>query len=755
VATPGQKTTGAVEVVESKLAVPSVRPGLVSRRSLLRQLASVREARVISVVAPAGYGKTTLLAQWAARDRRPFAWLSLEHRDNDPAVLSAQLAAALDRIEPTALRALTAARRSTWTAVLPRLVTALASTSGPIVLVLDDVHHLHDRDCLELLAELAGYVPIGSQLVLGGRSALPAIARIRASGELVEVGSRDLALSDAEAQRLLSAARLQVDEAEVSDLNARAEGWAAGLYLAALSRQERAESPAPPELRGDDRYVTDYLRSEHLSRLTRREVRFLIRSSVLERMSGPICDAVLERNDSARMLEALERRNLFVVALDRSRRWYRFHRLFRDMLRSELERREPELVAELHRRASAWYERNGLPEAAVEHASAAGDLEGVARLVCTAAFPAYRSGRVATVERWLALFDDPALRERYPAVSAIGAWTYYGVYDLTERWADAVERSRYDGPMPDGSASLRPWAAVVRTMRFREGLDGMRADAELALAELPSTSPWRATALFHLAASLLFTGEIESADAVFGQAADALAAAGGTTGLAIMQLERALLAMARDDIAAAEALVAEARELIEGGGPSQRRAEAILLAASARLAVRLGRPAEARDDVVRAERLRAELRAGPPWFSLQVMLELARSHLALADVDGAKALYRESQDVLRRHSGLGTLVGQLDELGAQLTDFSAPASGWVATLTDAELRLLPFLGTHLTFREIGERLFVSRNTVKTQAISVYRKLGASSRSQAIDRAAELGLVEIGVVSPRVDFTPTG
>ncbi len=713
------------------------------------------------MVAPAGYGKTTLLAQWDAADRRPFAWVSLDASDNDPVVLLTYVASALDAvdpIEPKVFKGVASAGDTLWSTALPRLGSALASMREPIVLVLDDIHELHDPRAIDALAALSLHVPSGSQLVLSGRSEadLP-LARFRAGGELLEIGPAELALTDSQARALMATAGVALSDADVGELNARAEGWVAGLYLAALSFQQSSERPSVSAFAGDDRFVTDYLRSEHLSRLKPKVVEFLTRTSILERMIAPLCDAVLERHDSARSLATLENANLFVVPLDHNRGWYRYHHLFRDMLQSELARREPDMVAELHRRAAAWCEANDLADWAIKHAAAAGDLDTVAALVAANAFPFYRTGRVATVERWLSAFADPELLERYPAVAVFGTWLHAlrGRPDEAERWAFAVESSGYEGPMPDGSSSLRPWAAMVRALMCRHGIAEMRADAELAISELSPRSPWLPVAMLLRGVGALLGGDLEEADSMLNEAAEAAAIGGATYAGVVAHSERALLALGRGDLDAAEAELARAHAFVKDGAQTEYVVMAILFAASARVALARRRGARARDDLLGAQRVRPMLTRALSWLAVQSLLELTRAHLALGDGEGARTLFLDADDVLDRRPDLGTLVEHATELREELAAFSEQASGWASTLTTAELRLLPLLTTHLSFREIAERLFISRNTVKTQAISVYRKLDATSRSEAIERAIELGLVDEALAPRPLDFTRTG
>lgn len=751
------------EILRSKLAIPSLRSGLVRRTALVNKLRANSDARVVRVTAPPGYGKTTLLAQWAARDQRPFAWVSLERRDNDPVALLTYIAAALNEIhsvEPAVFRAAASASDSLWSTGVPRVGAALASTTEPIVLVLDDVDKLHDQNCLDALLPLTKSLSQGSQLALSGRSeaALP-LARLRAAGRLHEIGSADLSLSNAEARSLLSAAGVAVSEADAAELNERAEGWAAGLYLAALVIQESNVSAAEAitSFSGTDRFVVDYFRSENLSRLKRSDVEFLTRTSILDRMCGPLCDAVTEKRGSARRLHALEEANLFLVPLDHRREWFRFHHLFQDMLRAELERTELALIPTLHARAAAWYERNGVSEAAIEHAFAAGDIEQAARLVSTHALPYFRGGRGVTVERWFRRFDEPDILARYPAVAAFGAWVnaLRGRPEVAERFTFALEHTANDGQMPDGTASARPWAALVRAMMCRRGVSVMRTDAEESLEGLAPTSYWRPSALLLIAIGALLEDDVETAEELLTRTAEDALGSGAIYAGVVAHSELALLALEQRDPKRAETELRHAADFLRNQPVEDYLPAAIKLAASARLALERRQSATARELLTTTTRMRPNLSRAIPWFGVQTRLELARVHLGLADVDGARTLLREADDVIRERPELGTLIDQAAELRRSVSNAIGIGDGWPSTLTAAELRLLPLLTTHLSFREIAQRLYVSRNTVKSQAISVYRKLDASSRSEAIERAVSLGLVDAPVPAARDVFTPTG
>jgi LuxR family transcriptional regulator, maltose regulon positive regulatory protein len=626
-----------------------------------------------------------------------------------------------------------------------------------VVLVLDDLHELQNDECLDGLAALARHVPRGSLLVLSGRAeARLGLAKLRAAGELLELGAPALALNDAEAHRLLTAAGLDVSEQQAKALNEHAEGWAAGLYLAALAL-EGEDLASPPAFRGDDRFVADYMRDEHLSRLAPGQVEFLTRTSVLDRMCGALCDAVLERGDSARMLEELEAANLLVVPLDRRRRWFRYHHLFQEMLAAELERREPELVATLNARAALWCEESGDLEAAVEYRAAAGDFDEVSRLFMTLAFPYYRGGRITTVERWLDLFDESGLLERYPGVAVFGVWMHAlrGRPEVADRWALAAQASGFEAElMPDGSP-FAAWSAILSALLCRRGVEQMRKDAEFATARLTPASPWLPISLVLQGAAALFCADEAAAEPLLTAAAEAAETAGAVYAGVVARCELALLALGRGDLESAAVDAASASALVEDAPSADYVITGLLLATNARLTIAQGQGVRARQQLVAAQRVRPALTYGLSWFAVQTQLELAKAHLALSDVRGAATLYHEAEEILRRRPRLGTLVEQAELVRGELLTVRDEESGWASTLTAAELRLLPLLTTHLSFREIAERLYVSRNTVKTQAISVYRKLDASSRSEAIERAVHLGLVDAAPASRTPDFTRTG
>lgn len=716
--------------------------GSIPRTALVNRLRTPAAGPVVTMVAPAGYGKTTVLTQWAERDDRPFAWVSCDAED-DARRLCLRIASALGQsgsLDGPVLASIRA-RRSPAVAVR-ELVDAFASLSRPAVLVLDGAHLIRKNGCAEIVAALALHVPNGSTLALAGR-ALPRgpIARLRAGGSLFEVGSEALALTRRDTERLARGLGVELDADRLDELAERSEGWPTGVYLAALALKNGDVGASVPG--GDDRFVSEYFDFELLSRLGAKDIRFLTRTSVLDVMCGPLCDAVLESEGAARKLETLFTANLFLVALDRGRRSYRYHREFRDFLRAELERREPTIVPLLYRRASAWCEEHGEPEAAIAYARAAGDIDRVASLVGQHTLAAWAAGKRETVETWLGWFDESFDLTDHPEIAVLEAWAHglAGRSALSERWLALAERAMLRKPLGDGSASIEPWLAVVRATHCAGGVQQMQADAELALRELGPASGWRPSALVLRGAAHLLLGEDDAADVAMADAAEEAESVGVVSSRIVALSERSLLAAARGDEERAGRLALEARALVEDRGLEGDGRSALALAVSARREAHRGNLERAKSDLELARLLEPQLTRARPWYAVQTALELAQVHLSILDATRARAWLAAADEILLRRPDLGVLVPRRAELSEQLEQVAAAQDEKVSTLTPAELRLLPLLATYLSFREIGEHLFVSRNTVKTQAISVYRKLGVSSRSEAIERACELGLVD--------------
>jgi LuxR family transcriptional regulator, maltose regulon positive regulatory protein len=445
-----------------------------------------------------------------------------------------------------------------------------------------------------------------------------------------------------------------------------------------------------------------------------------------------------------------------VVPLDRRGEWYRYHHLFGQLLRDELERSEPDLVPALNARAMAWCIAHDLPEEAVVYGRAAGETGSVAGLVDALVLPAYYDGRMETAEEWLSWFGDDELAD-YPALAVYGAWfrVLTGRPEEAERWLALADGATSAIPLSDGSATIAPWIATLRAHMMGAGADHALADANLALDQLSSESGWISVAVLARGLAHALLGETERAAEDFAATIDTGLASGAFEDVFVAQAQLALLAARQGAWGDASRHARTAQALVEEKGLGDYSTSSIAHVATARVALHEARHDDARAALARAHRLRPLLDHGLPWLTIQVGLELARAHLALGEAAAARTVFRETEDVLELRPDLGSLAEEMQDLRDHLAATSEPGGAWAMSLTNAELRLLPYLATHLTVPEIATRLFISRNTVKTEAVSIYRKLSASSRSEAIERAVEVGLLESPFYSTAANLTQEG
>jgi LuxR family transcriptional regulator, maltose regulon positive regulatory protein len=469
--TPSAPAAGERDVLlATKLHIPRPRPGFLARPRLRERLTRATARDLTLVCAPAGFGKTSLLGEWARTLRRPVAWLSLDQGDSDPARFWRYVAAALDQVRPGIGRQvaglLHGAQQPPLEAVLTAIVNHLAAAPDEVVLILDDYHLIQAPAVHDSLAVLLERMPPSLRLVVASRADPPLpLARLRGRGQPAEVRQRDLRFTLEETAALLETATgVELPADTLAALAARTEGWVAGLQLAGLSLQRHAD-PASfvAAFSGSHRYVLDYLTEEVLARQPEHLVRFLVETSILERLSGPLCDAVTGRTDSQRLLEQVERANLFLIPLDEVRGWWRYHHLFADLLRARLQQTDPARAAELHRAAAAWCEAHGLGDDAIRHALAANDHEWVLRVVEQHVTAAMARSEGATLARWLAALPAEVLRSQ-PRLCLLRAYRAVtdGQPDALRHWLDDAERAFADSggaaPAPSEPAQ-EDWAA--------------------------------------------------------------------------------------------------------------------------------------------------------------------------------------------------------------------------------------------------------------------------------------------------------
>src|SRR5215211_3567996 len=523
-------------LLATKLHVPRTRPGFVVRPRLADRLAPAHEGELTLVCAPAGFGKTALLADWARRDPRPVAWLSLEEADNDPVRFWRHAAAALDTVRPGIAERVAALLQgglqpTSFEAVVTTLVNELAGVTEEVALVLDDYHLIQAPQVHQSLGFLLEHLPACLRLVLTSRADPPLpLARLRARGQLAELRERDLRFSPQEAAELLRiAVGPDLPEAAIAVLADRTEGWVAGLQLAALSLQGRGDIAIFVEgFSGSHRYVLDYLAEEVLDRQPDHLVRFLLETSVLERLCGPLSDAVTGRTDSQQLLEQVERASLFLLPLDEVRGWWRYHHLFADLLRARLVQEQPDRVPELHRAAAAWCQEHGLVDDAIRHSLAAGDAERAARLIEQHSDALLWRSEDATLRRWLQALPAELVRSRprlclAQAVAAITAVRLEAAASLLD---DAERALAARGDQPEEPfepsvgrttsllANVPAAIALVRAMlaRLRGDAERTTAFSQQALAQLGERDWLRSFAEHYLAIADWLRGRLVEAE---------------------------------------------------------------------------------------------------------------------------------------------------------------------------------------------------------------------------------------------------
>ena len=720
------------------------REGLIERPRLLAILNEGRDVPVVTVVAPAGYGKTSLLAEWTAQESRPSVWLACEDWHADPVVFLHDLFAPLKAIEPfddIFARGLTPPDGDLVSCVLPVLAVSLERRSQPFALVIDDAHAIADQPSLEVLSIIAEHLPHGSQLVVASRRplALPT-GRLRAHRALLELGPSDLAMTGTEAVQLIGVAGVPCGLSESQALVERTEGWPAGLYLAALCA---SEEPDPQEslaaFNGDRLVVADYLRDEFLHDLDSRQLDFLVLTSVCTQLTGPLCDALLGRADSVQVLDDLIGAGFPLLTCDRHS--YRLHRLLREMLSGELHHAQPARKAELHLRASDFLAAQGEFDSSIDHAVAAGDARRVGDLLW-GQLPHYISeGRNDFVQDRLARFSPGAISS-HASLALTAAYSALALGELrhAERFgllgAAALAR---ESPPPEVS-SLPAGVALIEALVATPGVAPMGRHAARAYDLEADDSPWRSVCCLFQGVSDHLLGDRDQARSHLEQGIHRSAvSAPHIETLCLSQL--AVIAVEEGDWDGGVDLIARAIRQVERHGLSSYPTAALTFAVSADVRAHAGRVDEGKQDARRAAQLLGQLSDFIPWYEAETRIMLARAALRLADVAAARALLVEASRLARRVPDAVVFGGWLDDTWGLVDSAATEALVGPSTLTMAELRILRFLPTHLSFREIGLRLHVSTNTVKTQAHAVYRKLEVSSRSDAVARAGQIGLLE--------------
>jgi len=728
----------APSLAATKLTPPPAPARLVERSRLDDVLDDCveRGVRLVLVCAPAGSGKSTLLASWVGSGPRAAAWLQVEESDSDPARFWSYLVDSVGRGLPevaAAVKPVVVGSNGDSVAVVDALVTELAERTAPLVVVIDDYHLIRGGDVHRGVERFIDLCPPGVTIVLASRMDPPfRLGRLRVRSQLVEIRAEDLRFDTAEATGLLGAAGLALEAELVAELCERTEGWAAGLVLAGVSLR-RASDPAEfvEAFRGDDQLIVGYLSEELLDGVDEDERRRLLETSVLDQLSGPLVDAVAATTDGTAWLHRTARTNQLLVPLDRTSSWYRYHHLLRDLLRLELQTVHPERVADLHRRAAAWFEAESEFGRAIAHWLAADERAAAARLLSVYGVHLLRDGQIETLRSLLVRLGDLA-KTSTPCALLYG-WCEYigGRYSLAQEWLDtalAVAPDDFDR---------------IYTTPLAINISLGRGDVANAL---------------DLARAMIATDQLSSHPADLATATGAAFVWAGAATEARSALQFALEKAAADDVRSAHVLALvylAIAELVDGRTDASRSAAQVATAtaqqyglasyhgvapAYAIRALTADDPERARADAEHA--LGLVRRVSTPLALGFVLTTCGDRLLALGD-DAGRPLLAEARSAIDRCPDPGIAAAYLARIEARhhiAVPTAARTAALVEDLTDRELAVLRYLPSAMSQREISSELFVSLNTVKTHCRAIYRKLGVGDRKSAVQTARELQLL---------------
>jgi LuxR family maltose regulon positive regulatory protein len=723
------------------------------RLALLELLGRSYEYKLTLISAPTGYGKTTILAQWwrAEAAGLSFAWVSLDEQDNDPVRMWKHILESLREAIPevdfraNVLVGMSAVGQNLVVTTLPMLINELANLPHRVVLVLDDYQFVTEDRCHESVAVLLEHLPENVHLVLASRSDPPLpLGRLRARGELNEIRDEQLAFSEEEAACLLNEKMgLGIDSDDLRLLLESTEGWPAGIYLAALSMQNREDNHTFVEsYGGSDRYIVELLAEQVLTRLPEEVRDFLLRTSVLRRMNGPLCDEVVNTGGSGKLLRELAHANLFIVPLDERGEWYRYHQLFSDFLFYELESTSPELVPILHGRASAWLEGAGYFDDAIRHAIAAKDHERGRLLIARHWFGYMLAGQMATVERWLeALPKESSTHDA--ALLLMRAWisALSGRIEEAERLLALAEGIPHEKPLPDGTASVEAGANLVRAVFGLGGIKStVKAARRAAGLEGEQLSP-RTPLLYHaLGTGLYLSGEPTQAQKRLEEALELTDSGKPLLRMASLYF-LSLIAADEGRLEEAESLASELRTVVTRSGLQGIPQASLVLLAHGHVLARRADLTEAQTLLESGLSARRRLPNMSPWPALIGLLDLAQVYFARGDRGGTRQALVEARTILEPFGDDTGVFTELLEHQQRKFHSSRRRNGSLnGELTGRELKVLELISEALSTRQIAERLYVAPSTVKTQIKSVYHKLDVSSRKEAVEEARARGLI---------------
>jgi LuxR family transcriptional regulator, maltose regulon positive regulatory protein len=734
-------------LAEAKLTAPRARGGLVDRPRILRALDAGEEAALTLVAAPAGFGKTTAVRAWCAKRAPALAWVTLDVGDNDPVRLWTYVATAVDRVRGGLGRAALHRLRGAGASIegpVDELMNGIAAFGDELVIVLDDLQTVTDGESLASIDYALDHLPANGRLIAITRTD-PSLrtAKSRARGALTELRADELAFTATEAHELLvERGGLELTAEEVETLRNRTDGWPAALFLSTLwLRSVEDAHRAVREFGGDHRFVADYLSSEVIGSLEDDARSFLLQACVLGRFTAELCDGVLGRSDSASILAELERSNLFVRRLERGS-WYRIHPLFAEFALHQLASIEPGAAEKIHRLAARWLRSRGRPAEAVEHASEAGDHELVAQILVEHQIAAYRAGGARTLLRWMrTLPDEQFVQHPELAVGAATAAATIGHTTLEQRrFLQLARRARAEHP-----ERLSPYVDATEEMVRALTVDGgvnralLHGRRAIDLAEAGADDTLVA-ALGSYARNAYFAGDLDEAWEAALRAVEHPDAVRRPPGHAFARSTLALVAAERARIAAARTHAERAKAIVGGIGISRTWLGANASAALGSVLAEEGAYAEAEREFAYAEHFfRDEVATVDHAWLLAL---LARVRCRRGRLDEAEATLRSAREDLAELSDSGRVPSIAAEVERELAAAQRRAGDGelLEPPSDAELAVLRLLATDLSAREIGDKLFLSPNTIRSHTRALYRKLGVNSRADAVARAETLDLL---------------
>jgi LuxR family maltose regulon positive regulatory protein len=710
------------------------------RRARLTSLLVAERPALTLLVAPPGFGKTSLLADWADVDERPFAWLTIDIQDNDQAVLWTYIGAALGKVVDGGRRASSFANLAREADPAAAAAIEIDGGDADCVLVLDDYHLLESDDCHDSVRRFVELSPPNVQVVISSRSDPSiAVARLRAAGDLLELRATDLQFGPDESEEFLNRSlALRLDHGEIEILHERTEGWPAGLYLAYLSMRARSDHRSFVGTFGaSNRHVIDYLTEQVLMALDPETLRFMLATSIVDTVCGGLADAITGETGSGQLLADLERANVFITPLDERRDWYRYHHLLAELLSIELERRHPDRIPLLRQRAAIWYADHGLADRAVRHAIAAGDLDLAARVIGEHYLQLLELGRTATLLGWLESMP-PETIEADRRLGVVKAWTmhFLGRHQEGNAALDAAIRApSAAGRLPDGASSIDATAALIGAAFPGGDVGRMLASAQRAFEfEAKGDSPWRTTVHVLLGFALARAGRFDDAREPLRVGAN-LATSTGMW----MDAVGARTLLGRVEIEVGDPVLAErvAREALDiadqyglGTTPTYAYGQAML----GMILARSGDAGAANE--VLTESLPTMRALGEPLGIAETLLATAEARRAVGRRAEAARLFREAAALIDSMDDPG-ILGELRRNGPGQLNGRRPSD----QVSRRELEVLVAIAAGASKREAADQLFVSFNTVHSHVRSIYQKLDAHSLSEAVAKARQRGLMD--------------